>query len=208
MSTIVEANNNNALIKEVNADSMTLVVNGVEQRIKYQFQDLQKIMQSQNVTNITYENKVYNIGHINEANFGVVTSNKVFNGILTKELILLLKEHKKAETFLNNLPPDDKDDWESKRQPLKEAQAILEESFVWVIGWQLRRLFSIGNDKEKKMETKIDEYINHCFSTYRIALQLINYIFISKLWDEKKRNRTIDTDKASFEKLFLLQQGA
>ncbi len=195
-------NNENVLIKEVNNDTMTVVINGEEQTINYQLPDLQKLMEHQNVTNITYENKVYNIGHINEANFGMITSNKVFNCILTKELILLLKEHKKAESFLNSLCAEDKDDWEVKRQPLKEAQGILEESFVWVIGWQLRRLFSIGNDKDKKMETKISEYINHCFSTYRIALQLINYLFISKLWDEKNRNRNIDTDKASLKNFF------
>lgn len=194
--------NENVLIKAVNADTMTLVINGEEQVINYQLPDLKNLMKHQNVTNVTYENKVYNIGHINEANFGVVTSNKVFNGILTKELILLFKEHKKAESFLNCLPVEDKDDWEGKRQPLKEAQGILEESFVWVIGWQLRRLFSIGNDKDKKIETKIDEYINHCFSTYRIALQLVNYIFISKLWDEKNRNRNINTGKAPLKNFF------
>ena len=194
--------NNKILIKEVSADTMTLIINGEEHKINYQLPDLKELMKTQNVTNITYENKVYNIEHINEANFGVVISNKVFNWILTKELILLLKENKKAGSFLNSLPPEDKDDWESKRQPLKEAQGILEESFVWVIGWELRRLFSIGNDKEKKMETKIDEYINHCFSTYRISLQLINYLFISKLWDEKIKNRNINTDRTPIRNFF------
>jgi hypothetical protein len=52
------------------------------------------------------------------------------------------------------------------------------------------------------METKIDEYINHCFSTYRIALQLINYLFVSKLWDEKNRNRNIDTNKPALKNFF------
>jgi hypothetical protein len=195
-------NNDNVQIKEINNSMMTLVVNGAEQKINYQLSDLQKLMERQNVTNITYENKVYNIGHINEANFGVVTSNKVFNGILTKELIVLFKDNKKIESFLSCLPSEDKDDWEGKRQQLKEAQGILEESFVWAIGWQLRRLFSIGNDKDKKMETKIDEYISHCFSTYRIALQLINYLFVSKLWDEKNKNGNIDTGIAPLKNFF------
>ena len=122
--------NDNVVIKEINNSTMTLVVNGAEQKINYQLSDLQKLMERQNVTNITYENKIYNISHINEANFGVVTSNKVFNSILTKELISLLKEHKKVESFLNGLSPEDKDDWEGKRQQLKEAQGILEETFV------------------------------------------------------------------------------
>src|SRR6478609_246176 len=99
-------NNENVLIKEVNNNTITLVINGKEQTINSQFSDLQKLMEHQNVTNITYENKVYNIGHINEANFGIVTSNKVFNGILTKELIILFKEYKKVESFLNSLSPE------------------------------------------------------------------------------------------------------
>ena len=52
------------------------------------------------------------------------------------------------------------------------------------------------------METKIDEYINHCFSTYRISLQLINYLFISQLWDEKIKNKNIDTDKVEIRNFF------
>jgi hypothetical protein len=52
------------------------------------------------------------------------------------------------------------------------------------------------------METKIDEYINHCFSTYRISLQLINFLFISKLWDEKNKNRNIETGKNPINNFF------
>ncbi len=202
MSNSKPEGSENILIKEVSVDTITLIVSGVEHKINYQLPELKELMKNQNVTNITYENKVYNIEHINEANFGVVISNKVFNSVLTRELILLLKDNKRPGSFLNSLSPEDKDDWESKRQSLKEAQGILEDSFVWVIGWELRRLFSIGNDRQKKMETKIDEYINHCFSTYRISLQLINYLFISQLWDEKIKNRNIDTDKVPIRNFF------
>ena len=85
----------NILIKEVSADTIILTVSGVEHKINYQLPELKELMKNQNVTNITYENKVYNIEHINEANFGVVTSNKVFNSVLTRELILLLKDNKR-----------------------------------------------------------------------------------------------------------------
>src|SRR4051812_5444039 len=136
MSTITTESNNDILVKEVKTDTMTLIVNGEEHKINYELPDLKELMKTQNVTNITYENKVYNIEHINEANFGIAISNKVFNAVLTKELILILKKNKKVTLFLNNLNAEDKDDWETKRQPLKEAQAILEESFVWVIGWE------------------------------------------------------------------------
>ena len=68
-TTNTEADNN-ILIKEVSADTMTLIVNGEEHKINYQLPELKELMKTQNVTNITYENKVYNIEHINEANFG------------------------------------------------------------------------------------------------------------------------------------------
>lgn len=195
-------NTEEVLIKEVTAGTITIIINGKEYKINKQLIDLQKLMKNENVQIITYENKIYNIEHINEANFGVVVSNKVFNAVLTKELFTLCKNNKKAESFINSLSPEDKDDWETKRQPFKTAQAILEESFVWVIGWQLRRLFSIGNDKAKGIETRIDEYINHCFSTYETSLQLINYIFISKLWDERSKNKNIDTNKPALKNFF------
>lgn len=194
--------NNNVVIQGVTNSNLTVSINGDVSEIHKALSELKELLISRNESNFTYENKVYNIEHINEANFGVVTSKKVFNGVLTKELMLLLRDHEKPQQFLNNLPPEDKENWESKRQSLKDAQGILEDSFVWVIGWELRRLFSIGNDRDKRMESKIDEYINHCFSTYRISLQLIIYLFISKLWDEKTKHPDIDTDKKPIRDFF------
>jgi|GEM_PF-1162504 len=194
--------NANITIQEVSNSTITLNVNGEIREIQNQLTELKAVLKNLDVTNIKYENKIYNIGHINEANFGIVTSSKVFNGVLTKELILLLKEKLRPGAFLNNLPPEDKDNWETIRQHLKDAQNILEDSFIWVIGWEIRRLFSIGNDREKRMETKIDEYISHCFSTYRVTLQLAIYIFISKLWDEKSRDKDIDTNKKPIRNFF------
>jgi DNA-directed RNA polymerase subunit L len=131
----------NIIIQDVSENSMTLDVNGEVRTIQNQLSELKEILKSQNISNVTYENKIYNIEHINEANFGVVTSKKVFNGVLTKELMLLLKDHEIPHEFFDNLPTEDKENWESKRQFLKDAQGILEDSFVWVIGWELRRLF-------------------------------------------------------------------
>ncbi|MCG6190965.1 hypothetical protein [Maribellus maritimus] len=190
------------IIQEVSEKGMTLNVNGEIRTIHNQLAELKELVKNQNVSNVTYENKVYNIEHINEANFGVVTSNKVFNGVLTRDLILLLKDKKKPQSFLSGLPEEDKDNWESIRMHLRDAQEILVESFVWIIGWEMRRLFSIGNDKEKRIETKIDEYLNHCFSTYRISLQLINFLFISQLWDEKSSNPAINSKNDEISNFF------
>jgi hypothetical protein len=202
MSNSTISGNSNIVIQDISNGNITLNVNGEVLEIQNQLAELKELLKNQKTSSITYESKVYNIEHINEANFGVVTSHKVFNGVLTKELILNLSEKEKVKNFLINLPSEDKDNWEGVRQHLKEAQGILEDSFVWVIGWELRRLFSIGNDKEKRIETKVEEYINHCFSTYRVSLQMLNFIFISKLWDEKIKNKDIDTQKAAITNFF------
>ena len=194
MNTSTVTGSENIIIQDVNNSTITLNINGQVKEVQNQLSELKELLKNLKVQNIQYAEKIYNIDQINEANFGVVTSPKVFNGVLTKELILRLKDKKRVESFLSSLPPEDKDGWDSVRQHLKKAQGILEDSFVWVIGWELRRLFSIGNDKNKVLEIKIAEYINHCFSTYRITLELANYIFISKLWDEKANNNKINSD--------------
>ena len=187
---------NNIIIQGVTDSTLTLNVNGTVREIHNQLADLKALLQNLKAPTVQYADKIYNIEHINEANFGVMTSNRVFNGVLTKELIHFLGDRTNARQFLNGIPAEDKQNWECVRLHLKEAQGLLGDSYVWVIGWELRRLFSIGNDRQKSMEIKVDEYINHCFSTYRLSLQLVNYLFLSKLWDAKKtQKKNIDANK-------------
>jgi len=193
--------NENIVIQDISDGNMTVNVNGEVKTIHKELAELKELLKNQNVSNITYENKIYNIEHINEANFGVVTSNKAYNGVLTKELILQLKDLQKPASFLGKLPTEDQENWEGVRQHLNEAQGILADSFVWVVGWELRRLFAIGNDKENPA-AKVNQYITLCFTTYRVSLQLINFLFISKLWDEKVKNPGLDTNKVPLQNFF------
>jgi DNA-directed RNA polymerase subunit L len=197
----------NVVIQEVSDKSMTVNVNGEMHTIHNQLAELKELLKTQNVSNITYADKIYNIEHINEANFGVMTSNKVFNGVLTKELIYILKEKEKPKNFLGKLRPEHKDNWHSVRQLLNEAQVTLADTFVWVIGWELRRLFAIGNEVED-IEKKVDKYIKHCIITCRISVQLINYLFISNLWDEKRKKSKVnaDADKEPIRDFFTSQR--
>jgi hypothetical protein len=118
------------------------------------------------------------------------------NEHLTKELIHVLSDQDGPKRFLRNLSISERDNWEKRPDSLKMAQSLLEDNFIWVIGSQLSRLFAIGHYKpDVTIETRIEEYIEICFITYRISLQLINYLFISKLWDTKRKNPEIDTDK-------------
>jgi hypothetical protein len=128
--------------------------------------------------------------------------NYVFNQILTKQLINELKLKTGAAAFLKKVASKNEDQWELKPENLKNAQGVLEDSFVWVIGSELRRLFAIGSDKQSDAKAKTVDYMTHCFSTYRITLQLINYLFISILWDEKTKNPKIDTDKSLIREFF------
>lgn len=183
--TNTESNVDN-LIQKVSDDGITLNINGEEIKIGNNLDEFKQAVKSRNVSDIKIEQKIYNIEHINEANFGIVKSKKVFTGGLTKELIHRLKDQEKVKKFLAKLHEEDKNNWDVRPDHLNEAQEILEDSYVWVIGWELRRLFAIGKlgDNSDQM---IDDYIKICFSTYRITLQLINYLFISVLWDLKKR---------------------
>lgn len=128
--------------------------------------------------------------------------NYVFNQVLTKQLIDEIKLKSSVAAFLKKVASGNEDQWELKPENLKNAQGVLEDSFVWVIGSELRRLFAIGADKQSDAKAKTEDYMTHCFSTYRISLQLINYLFISILWDEKTKNPKIDTDKALIRDFF------
>ncbi len=205
MSNSNISGNSNIVIQDVNESTITINVNGEVQHIKNELSELKELLKSRQNTTITYESKIYNIEHINEANFGMVTSHKVFNGQLTRDLMQLLSDKPKPGNFLSSLPPEDLENLE-KSEYLNDAQLILVESYIWAIGWELRRLFALSNDAEKSMETKIKEYTRQCSNIYRVAIQIINYLFISALWDEKTKNPGLETNKPSIKAFFISQR--
>jgi len=131
------------------------------------------------------------------------SSNKIFNKILTSELIYLLKTEQGEQRFPQNLSFINTDNWlnENENQNIQDAQSYIGECFVWVIGEELRRLFVIGSNKDND-KVKIDNFIRQCIRIYRDSLQLINYLFISTLWDEKIKHRNINTDKPNINNFF------
>lgn len=189
-------------IQEVTDNSIRLNVDGETREIGPQLAELKSLLQNLKVQHIQYAEKIYNIEHIDEANFGVVTSSRVFNAVLTRELIGLLQDRPKIAQFLKSLPEEDQPHWECIRTHLKEAQGLLEESMVWIIGWEMRRLFSIGNDREKSMEVRTEEYIRHCFSLARLSFQLANSLLLSKLWDIKKSHTGFPVVQRAVDRFF------
>ena len=127
---------------------------------------------------------------------------------LTRNLIYLLKDKEHPKKFLTRISPQDPENWDNGLKPddMVRAQNILiDYCFVWVIGSQLRRLFAIGKDPKTDQQTKIHDYIKQCKRTYRVSLQLINFLFLSKLWDEKIKKPGINTNYGPIRKFFTGQ---
>ena len=111
-----------------------------------------------------------------------------FNKLLTKSLIEAIRPHsRKANDFISTHP-----DWEKNTDLFQTAKRIIITGFVGVLGIQLRKLMSIG--EEEFSDSKMKRYIENCVITAKRALQLVNYALISRLWDHQNNNNiTITT---------------
>lgn len=102
-----------------------------------------------------------------------------FNELLTERLInAISSHHPKAADFLAANP-----DWASNPDLIKTAKRIIINGYVGVIGSQIRKLMSIG--EERFSESKMKRYVANCHLTAKRGLQLICYALISKLWDHQ-----------------------
>lgn len=192
----------NVVIQNVTGSKITVSVNGDLREIQNEFAELKALLATLQVQKVQYADKIYNIAHIDEANFGAVTRRIVFNGILVKRLIGVLAHKDEVRDFLMDLPPEAKENWEETPEFLKKAQSLVGQNFVWVLAWELRRLFAIGGEKRKRQEDKVDEYIQHCLSTAKMALQLATFILIAELWDRKKKGEPLRLHTAHIEPFF------
>ncbi|MBN3519952.1 hypothetical protein JYB62_08045 [Algoriphagus lutimaris] len=106
-----------------------------------------------------------------------------FNEELTKRLLEAISKHnKKAADFLGA-----NSDWAENPQLVRTAKRIIINGYVGVIGVQIRKLMSIG--EEPFSASKLTRYIENCQLAAKRSLQLISYSLISTLWDhhlEKK----------------------
>ena len=105
-----------------------------------------------------------------------------FNELLTKKLIEAIRPYnKKANDFLTTYS-----DWEMNADLAPTAKRIIISGYVGVLGIQLRKLMSIG--EEDFSESKLKRYLENCLLTAKRALQLICYALLSKLWDHQLDN--------------------
>ncbi len=194
--------NQNIVIQGVTGSTITVSVDGEAKEIRNELAALRTLLESRQVQTVQYADKIYNIAHIDEANFGAVTRRIVFNGILVRRLAEALKGKNEVSAFLSALPPEAAQNWEETPDFLRDAQSAVGQNFVWVLAWELRRLFAIGGEKRKRQEEKVDEYIHHCFSAAKIALQLANFLLVVELWDKKKQIEGLKLNAAQLEPFF------
>jgi len=195
---------NKAIIQGVSDHTLTLNVNGAETEISKQPAEFIAVLKKQGIQTVQYAEKVYNIGHINEANFGMVTGSTipVFNEHLTRRLIDLITSTPEVQQFLEGIPIEDQPNWEKKKTYRNDAQQHIEDKYVWVIRRELSRLFATGKEKNKPLDIIMDDYIKHCISISRLSLQLLNFLMLSRLWDAKKKNKQINTNQQIFTRFF------
>jgi len=111
-------------------------------------------------------------------------TSKEYNERLTYELIDQIRPHcqparlfwERATSIAN---------WEKHPGANKKAKEIITYSFVGVIGVQLSKLMAIG--AEPQTEAKAKKYIEKCLYIAKRSMDLMNFAFITRLWDQQKK---------------------
>jgi len=100
-----------------------------------------------------------------------------FNDELTGRVLLAISNHnKKIRSFLLANP-----NWVENAQLVQKAKQLIISEFVGVLGGQVRKLISIG--EENHGQSKMKRYLENCLLTAKRGFQLMSYSLISTLWD-------------------------
>lgn len=179
--------NQNIVIQNITDSNLTINVNGELRQIQNEFEELKALIKNLKIQHIQYADKIYNIEHINEANFGFITGKKVvYNQSLTQKLIEAGADYstpisewlKKAQAQAQN--------WAMQSRISDKAKEIIAFSFVGVIGLQFSKLMAIG--KEDKSEAQPQKYLTKSIQLVKYGLDLLNFTLLAHLWDS--RNET------------------
>lgn len=176
--------NHNIVIQGTTDSTITLNVNGESQQISNELATLKLLLEKHQTQTFQTAQNIYNIGQINEANFGFLTGKKAFNEFLTKNLMIALRSFNMPAARFLEKATEIKQDWETQALISDKAKDIIAYSFVGILGIQLRKLMAIG--KEDLSETKQRKYIENCLTTTKRALQLLCFALVSEVWNRKK----------------------
>ncbi|MEO1652169.1 MAG: hypothetical protein AAFU64_01385 [Bacteroidota bacterium] len=187
------------IIQGVPGEKIQVFVDGEIKEIQNELGELKALLQNLSIQNIQYADKIYNIEHIDEANFGFITGKKAFNEVLVRRLIESIAPYSPdAQTVLNYVQKNQIENWESQNKFARKAKEILAYSFVGVLGIQLSQLMAIGSDSYS--EGKVRNYIDKCLYLAKRSLELVTFTYISVLWDYLK-TKGLNLDQESREVL-------
>ncbi|MFN0016445.1 MAG: hypothetical protein ACKVU2_18035 [Saprospiraceae bacterium] len=180
MSTSSANGGPQVVIQSTSDETITLKVDGEVREIRNQLDELKALLQEKNQQNVQYADKIYNIGHIDQANFGFITGKKAFNETLTKQLVEALQPIcRPAQIFLERVAATPQ--WETQVRISDKAKEIIAYSFAGMIGIQLSKLMAIG--KEDFSETKQRKYIEKCLQIAKRSVDLVCFALISRMLD-------------------------
>lgn len=178
--TTIQSGNNHVIIQGIGDNEITLNVNGEVRQIQNQLEELKGLLSNLKVQNVQYAEKIYNIEHIDEANFGLVTGKRPFNELLARKLIEAIAPYSQAaQRFLEKVTGIAY--WETQARISDKAKEIISYSFVGVIGIQLSKLMAIG--KEDLSEAKQRKYIEKSVQIAKRSLDLVCFAMLSRCWD-------------------------
>ncbi len=181
------------VIQGIQEGKIIVNADGEIKEIQNELSELKSLLQSLSVQNVQYADKIYNIEHINEANFGFITGKQTFNEVLVKTLTETIAPYSvDAQKILNHVNKNQIRGWEGQIKYAKKAKEIIAYSFVGVLGIQLSQLMAIGSDPYSGVKLQI--YIDKCLFIAKRSLELITYTFISELWEIQKKSDLVLTD--------------
>lgn len=177
---------NKVTVKEIKSNELVILIDGNEQTIKYDAEELKKTLNTHNATSIQFAGTIYNIDKIDEAFFSTVGSKAPpnFNQLLTSRLIEIMSNYdENIKNFLDTAKRRLAEEWNKDPRVIKQAREKILMEYPGILSIQLRKLFAIGHEPNPE---KVRKYIKHCTVTANILLRLVNAILLSHLWEHKE----------------------
>lgn len=179
------------VLQTIDEQGLTLLVDGEVRQISHQLDELKQLLTEKGVQTIQHAKKLYNIEHIDNTNFGIVTEKKAFNEHLTKRVITTIRaSSKNANRFLTMMENKKEKDWEKNKDYRNPAKKNIADSFVGIIGASLSQLMAIGDEKTGNQSDydKENAYIEKCIQIVAHSLALINFALLLSFGISKRRN--------------------
>lgn len=172
-------------LTDFSGDTLKLKIGEEFLEIQHQLSALKQLLEERQLQTIQHADKIYNIQHIDEANFGFLTGKRAANGQLTKQLLTAMRPYARgADSFMASIEKRRPEGWERSPQISAKAKKIIVYSFVGPIGVQLSKLMAIGKSLSTDAQQK--DYLSKCLHIVEHTLDLLCFALLSDLWDQQK----------------------